>query len=106
MPEVTFIDRVGEPHTLNVENGISLMQISVDNSIDGIVAECGGACSCATCHVYVDEPWLARLNPPSETEEGLLECVIDPQPNSRLSCQIKLSDELDGIVVRIPRAQY
>lgn len=106
MALVTFIDPTGTAHEVSVENGTSLMQAALDNGIDGIVAECGGACSCATCHCYVDSSWLAKVNEPSSIEKDMLECVIDPQENSRLSCQVFVSDELDGLVVTIPEAQY
>jgi 2Fe-2S ferredoxin len=78
------------------------MEASVRNNLPGIVAECGGSCSCGTCHVYVDEPWRARLAEPEFEEEELLEFLKGRQPNSRLSCQIVMSDELDGVVVRVP----
>ncbi|HLS97324.1 MAG: 2Fe-2S iron-sulfur cluster-binding protein [Porticoccaceae bacterium] len=106
MATVTFIDPAGTAHEVNIENGTSLMQAALDNGIDGIVAECGGACSCATCHCYIDSAWVAKVTPPSSIEKDMLECVIDPQDNSRLSCQVFVSDELDGLVVTIPQAQY
>jgi len=106
MALVTFIDPAGTAHEVSVENGTSLMQAALDNGIDGIVAECGGACSCATCHCYIDSSWLAKVNEPSSIEKDMLECVIDPQDNSRLICQVFVSDEMDGLVVTIPQAQY
>lgn len=106
MALVTFIDPAGTSHEVNIENGTSLMQAALDNGIDGIVAECGGACSCATCHIYLDEAWVAKAGQPSDIERDMLECVIDPEPTSRLSCQVIVSDELDGMVVTIPQAQY
>lgn len=106
MAQVTFIDPAGTAHEVNVENGTSLMQAALDNGIDGIVAECGGACSCATCHCYIDAAWVGKVNEPSSIEKDMLECVIDPQDNSRLSCQVFVSDELDGLVVTLPQAQY
>jgi 2Fe-2S ferredoxin len=81
------------------------METAIDNDIDGIVAECGGACSCATCHVYVEDEWLGKLPPPDSLEDGMLDCVIDRQPNSRLSCQLRVGDEIDGITVRVPAQQ-
>ena len=81
------------------------METAIDNDIDGIIAECGGACSCATCHVYVDEAWLDRLRQPEPLEDGMLDCVLDRRPNSRLSCQIRLNEDLDGITVRVPDSQ-
>lgn len=81
------------------------MEGAVENDVPGIVAECGGSCSCATCHVYVDPQWLGHLGPPSTHETDMLGCVEDQRENSRLSCQIQVSDELDGLVVRLPEFQ-
>ena len=81
------------------------MEAAVDNDVAGIVAECGGACSCATCHVYVDPEWLGKLPRPAAQEDGMLDCVIDRRANSRLSCQIVLKNELDGLVVRVADEQ-
>jgi 2Fe-2S ferredoxin len=106
MGKATFIDRSGNPLTVDIANGTSLMQASLDHNIDGIVAECGGQCSCATCHVYVDDAWYERAGAPSDREREMLECVIDPGPTSRLSCQVAMNDELDGIVVRVADKQY
>jgi ferredoxin, 2Fe-2S len=88
-----------------VEPGTSVMQGAVTNSVRGIIGDCGGACSCATCHVYVDPAWLDKVGEKSETEAALLEEVCDGQSNSRLSCQIKVSPELEGLVVRVPEKQ-
>jgi 2Fe-2S ferredoxin len=85
--------------------GTTVMEAAVDNDIEGIVAECGGACSCATCHVYVDSAWSGRLPQPDAQEDGMLDCVLDRHASSRLSCQIVLTDELDGLVVHVPDAQ-
>ena len=81
------------------------MEAAIDNDVPGIVAECGGSCSCATCHVYVNPEWAERLPPPDALEDGMLDCVIDRQPNSRLSCQIQVNDSLDGMHVRVPADQ-
>jgi 2Fe-2S ferredoxin len=81
------------------------MEAAIDNGVEGIVAECGGACSCATCHVYVDPQWSGRLPPPHAQEDGMLDCVLDRRPNSRLSCQIKLTEDLDGLVLRVADTQ-
>jgi 2Fe-2S ferredoxin len=105
MPRVTFLQADGRKSEVEAIAGDSLMETAIDNDIDGIIAECGGACSCATCHVYVDEAWLDRLRPPEPLEDGMLDCVLDRRPNSRLSCQIRLSDDLDGIMVRVPDSQ-
>lgn len=83
----------------------TLMKAAVDNNIPGILADCGGACSCATCHVYVNEGWLDRLEEPTETEKDMLDFAYDSRPNSRLSCQVELKSELDGLFVRVPERQ-
>jgi ferredoxin, 2Fe-2S len=106
MTKVTYIEPDGTPREIEASPGTTVMEAAVDNNVEGIVAECGGACSCATCHVYVDPEWSARLSPPDAQEDGMLDCVLDRQPNSRLSCQIQLSDELDGLVVRVPESQF
>src|SRR6267154_2191006 len=106
MPSITFIHP--DQHSLRIEgaNGDSVMQVATGNGIDGIVAECGGNAMCATCHVYVDEDWLACLPDMSEEENELLNGVAaERQANSRLSCQIKVRPELDGLVVRLPDRQ-
>lgn len=105
MIKVTYIQPDGSQVTVSADPGASVMETAVDNDIPGIVAECGGACSCATCHVYVDAAWLGRLAAPDAQEDGMLDCVIDRRDNSRLSCQIELGEELDGLVVQVPEAQ-
>ena len=105
MPRVTYIDIDGSARTVEAQAGMSVMEAAVKADIPGIVAECGGACSCATCHVYVDQEWVARAGPPSVTEAAMLEFAADPRPNSRLACQIALRDELDGLTVRTPAQQ-
>jgi len=105
MPKVTYISFGGEEHVLDVPTGKSVMNGAVDNNVRGIIGDCGGACSCATCHVYVDPAWIDRLGDVGPTEEVLLEEVCDPQENSRLGCQITITDELDGLVVRLPEKQ-
>ena len=106
MPQVTYINHDGSSVEVDVPAGTSVMQAAVDNMIDGIVAECGGSCSCATCHCYSDEAWLDRLPPPSGMEKDMIECVLEPRPNSRLSCQVVVTDALDGLVVRLPESQF
>ncbi len=101
MPTVHFIDPEGIEHVIDTAAGKSLMQIAVDHAVPGILGDCGGACSCATCHGYVDEAWLARLPPPSETETYMLEGVLELRANSRLCCQLRLDDALDGIRVQV-----
>jgi 2Fe-2S ferredoxin len=102
---IKYIDHEGNAYEADVPSGNSVMQGAVDNMIDGIIAECGGACSCATCHVYIDEAWLDKVGNPDDMEQCMIDCVMEPKPNSRLSCQISVTDELDGLVVRIPEEQ-
>ena len=106
MPTVTFIAADGSQHEVKASPGVSLMQAAIDNGIEGIVAECGGACSCATCHCYVEDEWKSKTGQPHDMESAMLECVLDPKPNSRLSCQVILTDALDGLVVTLPESQY
>lgn len=106
MPVVKYRDQAGGAYEVEVPSGTTVMQGAVDNMLDGIVGECGGACSCATCHVYVDPAWAKRLPAPDEMEKDMLECVLEPGENSRLSCQITVSDELDGLEVIMPDSQF
>lgn len=106
MPLVKFVNSDGSEKEIQVSVGASLMQAAVDNGIDAIIAECGGACSCATCHCYIDDAWVNAVGQPGDTEKDMLECVLDPQPNSRLSCQIEVTDAMDGLVVHLPARQY
>jgi 2Fe-2S ferredoxin len=105
MVKVTFINN-DHLTTLDAPVGVSLMTVATRNGVAGIEAICGGACSCATCHVYVDETWLVKLPAKSEDEAELLDFAIGAEANSRLSCQIKITEELDGLVVEIPDEQY
>ena len=105
MPKVTYIQPDETAFEVEANPGATVMETAVDNDVPGIVAECGGACSCATCHVYVEPEWLDRLPPPDAQEDGMLDCVLDRQPNSRLSCQVRINANLDGIVVRVPESQ-
>lgn len=105
MPKVTYIQPDGISKVVDVRAGTTAMEAAVDNDVAGIVAECGGACSCATCHVYVDPAWAAKLPPPDAQENGMLECVLDRQGTSRLSCQIVLTPGLDGLVLRVADEQ-
>lgn len=104
-PRVTFIEATSVSRTVEAEVGASLMETAVSNGVPGIDAECGGACSCATCHVYIDDGWTAITGKPERTEEEMLEFAIELRLNSRLSCQIKLTDAMDGLVVRTPASQ-
>ncbi len=106
MPKVTFITHNGEESTVEINNGESLMFGATNNNLPGIVGECGGFCSCATCHVYVDDAWIAKLPAISEHEDEMLEGTVSERlPGSRLSCQVKVTEELDGIIVRTPEFQ-
>lgn len=105
MTRITFIEFNGTQHIVNVRPGLTVMQGAVKNNVPGIDAECGGACSCATCHVYVDPRWIDRTGERNDIEESMLEIVQNVEPNSRLSCQIKVTEELDGLVVRMPEDQ-
>jgi len=105
MSKVNVVEYSGTAIQLEAKTGLSVMQILRDNDIAGIIADCGGNLSCATCHVYVEESWLARLPPPDADERAMLECVLSPETNSRLSCQITVSDDLDGIILHIPEKQ-
>ena len=106
MPQIIYVNHDGSSIEVEVPAGTSVMQGAVDNLIDGIVGECGGSCSCATCHCYVDEAWLGKLTPPDGMERDILECVLEPRPNSRLSCQIIVIEALDGMVVNLPESQF
>lgn len=105
MPKVTFILPGGSRRTLSAPAGTSVMEVATANSVPGIEAECGGSCSCATCHVYVDAAWSARAGPPSEMEEDMLDFAYAVRATSRLSCQIRLDETLDGLVVHVPERQ-
>jgi len=105
MAKITFIDQDGEKRTVEAENGSTVMENAIRNDIPGIEAECGGACSCATCHVYVDDAWTDAVGGPEPMEEDMLDFAYEVRPSSRLSCQIKVSDALDGLVVTTPERQ-
>ena len=105
MTRINFVDHTGETRTIDVENGATVMEAAIRNAVPGIEAECGGACACATCHVYVDEAWREKTGKPSAMEESMLDFADNVEPNSRLSCQIKVTDELDGLVVTTPERQ-
>ena len=105
MPKITFIEHNGAEHTVDAEVGTSVMETAMRNDVAGIVAECGGGCTCATCHVYVDEAWMERVGQPSPSEDAELDAAFDVRANSRLSCQIKVTEALDGLIVRTPSYQ-
>jgi len=106
MPKITFIEHNGTAHTVEAVAGQSVMRGAVDNNVPGIDADCGGECACATCHVYVDPAWQAKVGGRSETEETMLSFAAGTEDNSRLSCQITMTDALDGLVVRMPAGQH
>lgn len=106
MAKITFIQPDGQSQTVEAEAGLTVMEAAKLNNIAGIEAECGGACACATCHVYVDEAWRAATGKPSEMEEDMLDFAFDVRDGSRLCCQIKVSPALDGMVVRVPAKQF
>ena len=105
MVKITFIDKTGKSRTIEAEPGSTVMETAIKHGVSGIEAECGGACACATCHVYVDEAWREKVGPPSPMEEDMLDFGYDVRANSRLSCQIKVTEALDGLVVAIPERQ-
>jgi 2Fe-2S ferredoxin len=106
MAKITYIEHNGTEHTVQVKNGQTVMEGAVKNNIPGIDADCGGACACATCHVYVDEAWVEKTGERFVMEESMLDFAEDVQPNSRLSCQIRVTDALDGLIVRMPESQH
>ena len=106
MPKITYIEHDGTAHEIEGEVGMTVMEVARKAEVPGIEAECGGACSCATCHVYVDENWQEKTGQAKEMEEDMLDFAFEVRPNSRLSCQIKVTDELDGLVLRLPEKQF
>ena len=106
MPKVTFIAHDGTPHEVQATAGQSLMLAAVTNGVPGIDADCGGACACATCHVYVGAPWAEQLPPQSQMEQEMLNFSAEFRPESRLACQIPVTDALDGLTVSMPEAQH
>ena len=105
MAKITFITYDGVEHAVDADDGISVMNAAIDNLVPGIDADCGGECSCATCHVVVDDAWSAVVGQPGEREESMLDLNPEREANSRLSCQIPVRDEIDGLVVRVPEFQ-
>jgi len=108
MPKVTYVEHSGTEHQVEVPIGLSVMGGAVNNAVRGIDADCGGECACATCHVYVDPQWLDKTGTPDlgSMEESMLSFAAAAQPNSRLSCQITMREELDGLIVRMPEGQH
>jgi len=105
MPKITLIEYSGTSHSIDAEVGKSLMQNALDNGVPGIDADCGGACACGTCHVFVDEDWMSASGEPDAMEEAMLGMRPDRSEQSRLSCQIEVTEDLDGMVVRLPEFQ-
>lgn len=106
MPKITYIEHDGTTHEVNAPVGTTVMNAALDNLVPGIDADCGGECSCATCHVMVDRGWMAKVGEPSDTEESMLDLNPERQENSRLSCQISVVNALDGLVVNLPEFQF
>jgi ferredoxin, 2Fe-2S len=105
MPKITFVDHAGQARSVDADIGSTVMETAIRNSIPGIDAECGGACACATCHVYVADEWKERVGEPESMEEDMLDFAFDVRPTSRLSCQIRIKADLDGLVVKTPQKQ-
>ncbi|HUD51878.1 2Fe-2S iron-sulfur cluster-binding protein [Parvibaculum sp.] len=106
MTKIIFKEHDGKEHAVEVENGMTVMEAAIKNMIPGIDADCGGACACATCHVYVDPAWMEKVGKPESMEEDMLDFAFDVRENSRLSCQIKVTDALEGLVVTTPEKQF
>jgi 2Fe-2S ferredoxin len=106
MPKITYIEKSGKEHVIDVTVGMTVMEGAVKHNVPGIDADCGGACACATCHVYVDPAWTEKTGKPSGMEQSMLDFANDVEANSRLSCQIKVTEALDGLVVRLPASQH
>ncbi|HEY8052702.1 MAG TPA: 2Fe-2S iron-sulfur cluster-binding protein [Steroidobacteraceae bacterium] len=106
MPKVTYIEPSGRRYEVEMPGGTTAMQGAVDNMVPGIAGDCGGCCNCATCHTYVDPEWMARTGPANDAERQMLDGVPDVRPGSRLSCQINVTEELDGLTLHIPASQY
>jgi ferredoxin, 2Fe-2S len=105
MPRIVFIEPSGTRREISAQVGVTLMETALQHGVQGIHAQCGGACACATCHVYIPPAWMAKLEPREEMEQGMLECAWEPRENSRLSCQVHVTPMLDGLEVTIPQQQ-
>ena len=105
MPKITYLDNQGNSKTINVDNGLTVMEGAIQNDIPGIDADCGGSMACATCHVYVEEKWLDKIPKAEEAEVDMIDMAYEPKKNSRLSCQLIISDELEGLTVTTPAQQ-
>jgi len=105
MAQITYVDHLGKKKTIEVENGLTVMEGAIQNDIPGIDADCGGSMACATCHVYVDNEWYGKIPKAEEAEQDMIDMAFKPKKNSRLSCQIIVSDELNGLIVTTPEKQ-
>ena len=105
MPKITYVDNLGNSKTINVDNGLTVMEGAIQNDIPGIDADCGGSMACATCHVYVEDKWFNKIKKAEEAEVDMIDMAYEPKKNSRLSCQLIVSDELDGLTVTTPEKQ-
>ena len=105
MAKINYIDHSGNKIEINVENGLTVMEGAVQNNVPGIDADCGGSMACATCHVYVEDSWLNKLPEPEDAEKDMIDMAYEPKKNSRLSCQLIVSEQLDGLVVDLPEKQ-
>ena len=105
MPKITYIDVSGEERTVEVKNGLTVMEGAVQNNIPGIDADCGGGMACATCHVYVKQEWFNKLKKTEDAEQDMIDMAFEPKKNSRLSCQISVTDDLDGLTLEMPEKQ-
>ncbi|MEM8496677.1 MAG: 2Fe-2S iron-sulfur cluster-binding protein [Pseudomonadota bacterium] len=106
MPAITFIESDSTQHQVEIDVGRTLMEGATMAGIDGIVAECGGSCACATCHCYIDSEWVEAVGQVDAIEEAMLEAAVDPRPNSRLSCQVKVTESMAGLIVHVPESQF
>jgi 2Fe-2S ferredoxin len=106
MARITYIQHSGAAREVEARDGLSLMEVAVKNGVPGIDADCGGACACATCHIYVDPAWLPSVGERTDMEQSMLEFAEGVETNSRLACQIKVAESLDGLIVRLPEAQH
>lgn len=106
MTTITFIQPSGVDVEVTATPGTNLMHTALNNGVDGILADCGGGCSCATCHCYIDERFLNKLPAPNAVEQSMLDFVVDPKENSRLSCQVMVTEDMDGMVVTLPKSQF
>lgn len=105
MAKITYVQADGDTKEVEVSSGKSVKDGAVNNLIPGILAECGGACACATCHVYIDDAWVEKVGPAGDVEKDMLDFAVDPKENSRLSCQVDITDDLDGLIVHVPAEQ-